>query len=166
MGVSPTSGSNGIGPIKANQSSNPRLEKLLSNDMFTRVLKELDINPQTISNLSEKPGLPNQIGLPEATMVPMNTDLANVLSTLGISNAHMALVISQLGTDQIKTIKTRLKEIEDSIEEEDKEISEELTDVLKALGFPIAKRTMVFNNKNGGILIVRSALEEIEESID
>ncbi|RAP37228.1 hypothetical protein DID80_04195, partial [Candidatus Marinamargulisbacteria bacterium SCGC AAA071-K20] len=62
--------------------------------------------------------------------------------------------------DEIKKIKKRLKEIQESTLNK-----EELAFLLSTLGLETDEESMVFTDQTGGLVIIQSAIQSLEEGV-
>lgn len=139
-------------------SSNNKIPPHLRTEGFQSVLKGLGINQNDILSLSLLKGFQGDLELKEIQLLEINQQQTEVLNALGISNAHLAIVLNS--EDEIDKIKNRLKKIKETcMDEESKEL------LSLAFGIDIAHDGTIFTDAAGGVVVIQTGLEEIESSL-
>jgi hypothetical protein len=135
------------------------LAKHLKSPEFSNILSSLGINKQDIANLVEHKGLQGDLSFKEAQVIQVDTAKAAALKSMGLVGAQMALVLES--EDEIKKIKKRLNEIQESPFNK-----KELGFLLGTLGLDFDEDSIVYTDQTGGLVIIRSAIQSLEESLD
>lgn len=136
--------------------SDPSVGKHLKSEGFSNVLQGLGINPKDISSISQLRGMALEMNLGEAQYIQLNQQTAETLKSMGIQNATLAMVLS--GNDEVDRLKKRLKEIRESMINK-----EDMQALFGLLDLEFDPEALAFKDSEGGILLVRSGLEEIAE---
>ena len=159
MGMSSVGGG-GFQPSGGVGNSVPSsLAKHLKSPEFSNILRTLGINKQDIANLVEHKGLQGELSFKEAQVIKVDAGKAEALRSMGLIGAEMALVLES--EDEIKKIKKRLKEIQESTLNK-----KELAFLLTTLGLEFDEESLVFTDQTGGLVIIQSAIQSLEESIE
>lgn len=142
-----------------NNNLPPKLAKHLQNPEFSSIISNLGIKPKDIINLIEHKGLQGELSFKDAQVIQLSADKAEALKALGLVGADLALVLES--EDEIKRIKKRLKEIQSSTLNK-----AELAFLLNTLGLEFDEESLVFTDSRGGLVIIRSAIRALEESLE
>ena len=146
-------------PIQPNLGASPSFQPpaggTTTSPALATVLKGLDLSPKV--RLHKQPGA-NLDGLEGAlkdvSMMSQSSDLSHLSEALGLKGAVSFAVVVQSG-DELRKIRKRLREMQEQILEPDVRET-----VFEALDLP---DNVEFNYKLGGLFIVQSALEKLEE---
>ncbi len=147
-------------PIQPNLGASPSFQPptgrgTTTSPALAAVLKGLDLSPKV--RLHKQPGA-NLDGLEGAlkdvSMMSQSSDLSHLSESLGLKGAVSFAVVVQSG-DELRKIRKRLREMQEQILEPDVRET-----VFEALNLP---DNVEFSYKLGGLFIVQSALEKLEE---
>jgi hypothetical protein len=142
-------------PIGSSGSKpDPSVGKHLKSEGFSNVLQGLGINPKDVSSISQLRGMALEMNLGEAQYIQLNQSTSEALKGMGIQNATLAMVLS--GNDEVDRLKKRLKEIQESMINKD-----DMQSIFNLLGVEFDQEALAFQDSKGGILLVRSGLDEI-----
>jgi hypothetical protein len=147
---------NPINSSKSIQSTNPAVTKHLNSSEMKNILNHLGIKATDITNVSKQTSN-HTTSIQDAQFIQV-TDQKEVVKNLGFNNVDLAIVIQS--SDEINTIKKKLKEVQESTL--DKELLKKL---FKLLRIPYDENTLIFSDHQGGILLIQSSLEEIKRKI-
>ena len=128
----------------------------MKSEGFSNVLQGLGINPRDISSISQLKGMALEMNLGDAQYIQLNQSTEEALKSMGIPNATLAMVLS--GSDEVDRLKKRLKEIQESMINK-----EDMKSIFSLLGVEFDQEALAFQDSEGGILLVRSGLDEILE---
>ncbi len=157
----------GVGPINPQipqpslqGMASPSVARHLQTPAMQSVLKGLGISADRVATITTQRGnAAGTAGLESMQLVPVTPDRAAVLMALGLGNVD--LVISLQAQDEIRKIRKSLVDILESILGK-----EAMASLLSALGLDPNDETLIYADDQGGLLIVQSALKELEDSID
>jgi hypothetical protein len=155
--VTSISGSSNLN--STSRSSSNKIPPQLQTEGFQSVLSGLGINQSDVMSLSLLKGLQVDLNFEEVQLLEINQQQTEVLNALGISNAHLAIVLND--DNEIDRIKKKLKEIKE------KSMDEESLDLLsQAFGIAVSDESTVFTDIAGGVVIIKTGLYEIESVLD
>jgi len=145
-------------PLQPKRTGGEKLPPQLQTEGFQSILSGLGINPKDIMSLALLKGLQVDLKFNEAQLIEINQEQTELLNALGINNAHLAIVLND--DNEIDRIRKRLKEIKEKTMD-----PESLSVLSQAFGIPVSDETTVFSDKAGGVIVIKSGLKEIFESI-
>lgn len=144
--------------FRAQRSSSNKIPNHLQTEGFQSILSGLGIDKQSIISLTLLKGLQTDLKFQEAQLIEVTQEQTEVLKGLGISNAHLAIVLHD--EKEIERIKKRLKEIRE------KTLSLESLDILShTFGIELDENSTIFSDKAGGVVVIKTGLREIKSSI-
>ncbi len=134
--------------------------KQFENPQLLTLIKSLGINPQHITTLSTQKGLNISVGnaLNDIRVLKITPEIANMLSAIGIVNAELAIVIQS--QEELKQIKKKLNLVKGSLVDK-----KTLGKLLSFLDLEDDLDTLGFTYEEGGLILIRSAFKETEESL-
>lgn len=155
----------GGNPIRPNLPPNrpsapvsPPVANLLSNQPTLQgILSALGYAPSDILSVQKKDGPPetfnSQIFVKETTQ-----SMTHTLSLLGLDSAVVAMVSSDVPATRLKK---RLRKISQDLY--DWEVLEELSQLL---GFTIPEDALLFEDKEGGVLLIQTGINDVLSDVD
>jgi hypothetical protein len=144
-------------PIRSSSLSNlsSSYSKILSPEI-KNILDKLGIRISDIANISKQMA-GHTTSIKDIQIIQLSNK--SLLNALGLENVEF--VIALQAQDEIADIKKKLKKIKESTL--DKKIIKKLC---KALGLSFKEKTLFFDDQTGGILIVQSAMQELEDDAE
>lgn len=153
---------------KPNISSNSNtplhssVSKAIKSPGISNVLDGLGLDPKNISKIVSAKGqlIENPMqGIESMAMINVGADHSQVLAGMGLGGIEAALIIN--AETDIKKIKKSLREIKKSTLNQ-----KEISTLLKTLGLTGSLSNLVFSDGRGGLVILQSAIEEIESLLE
>lgn len=150
-------------PSNISSASNASIDKLLkTHPPLKGVLEALGVDISKISHFTKQPGAALDSlkkNMQEIQLVHVQNDHLEALKALGLgSNIEMALVMSS--ETEINRIKKKNKDIKESRLDKQK-----LSQISSLLGLDGDPESLLIMDTQGGVSILKSAFEEIEESL-
>lgn len=153
------SGSFKPGNVGSSSHDSSGLGKFVRSEAFRSVLNGLGIDPKNITDSKITKGLSQKLQFQEVEVIQINSDMSEVLKSLGLANVDLAVMLN--ADEEMDRIKKRLKEVR--LSSLDPEL---LSEMATAFGVDFDDDTLIFTDKVGGILIVKSSLQEIERTLE
>lgn len=153
----------GTGSIQGGSSGfsipNSILQGYLQRPGFRNILDGLGIRLQDVSNVKNQKGIQTDIKIQELQVLQLDMDKAAAIKALGLGDVSLAIIVQ--AQDEVKKIKKRLEEIESS-----RINKEQLKELLQILGLSADEETIVYSDQDGGLVVIRNALNELQSSAD
>ncbi len=163
MSLSPLGGNSSRPSVSSSSvSSGAQTLKNLSPE-FKSILTALNIDPSKVSHTTKQVGgnilETIQKSVQEIQVIHITHEHAEALKGLGLVGFELALVINT--GDDLANIKKKLKKVQESMMDKTS-----LSQLTEALGLPSETEPLVMTDNQGGIMIIRSFVEEVEASIE
>jgi hypothetical protein len=152
-------------PAAANRAASAPQNSSATTQAFQRypalksIFQALNISPAQVSRISSRAGADRVMvsdGLTQIQTVQVTAEQANILASLGLAGASVAISIQS--TEELDKIRKRLDKLKQpSI------TNPHLQTVFGTLGLPFDDESVVLTDENGGVFVIQAGLKELEE---
>lgn len=152
-------------PASANRAASAPQNSSAATQAFQRypalksIFQALNISPAQVSRITSRAGADHVMvsdGLTQIQTVQVTAEQANILASLGLAGASVAISIQS--TEELDKIRKRLDKLKQpSI------TNPHLQTVFGTLGLPFDDESVVLTDENGGVFVIQAGLKELEE---
>ena len=152
-------------PASANRAASAPQNSSAATQAFQRypalksIFQALNISPAQVSRITSRAGADRVMvsdGLTQIQTVQVTAEQANILASLGLAGASVAISIQS--TEELDKIRKRLNKLKQpSI------TNPHLQTVFGTLGLPFDDESVVLTDENGGVFVIQAGLKELEE---